>query len=177
MLRRVNPIILLGLITVLVLSLGILATAQLGGGGTAGKPFAMASDGPDAFSCAGLIRYALKVTGVDLNAPWSAEGMLGAYPAVDPANLQPGDLVLWPDHATMYAGNGMVVNANQVEGLVTHTSMDALGPPMGIVRPPYGGGGGQVPLTDPTAQQALSTDTGVPTDTGALPTDTGLLTD
>src|ERR687889_1398064 len=188
MLRRVNPIMLLGLITVLVLSLGILATAQLGGGGTAGdalgaaqsqmgKPFAMASDGPDAFSCAGLIRYALRVTGVDANAPWSAEGMLGAYPAVDPANLQPGDLVLWPDHATMYAGNGMVVNANQVEGLVTHTSMDALGPPMGIVRPPYGGGGGQVPLTDPTAQQALSTDTGVPTDTGALPTDTGLLTD
>ena len=165
MLRRVNPIMLLGLITVLVLSLGILATAQLGGGGTAGdalgaaqsqlgKPFAMASDGPDAFSCAGLIRYALRVTGVDANAPWSAEGMLGAYPAVDPANLQPGDLVLWPDHATMYAGNGMVVNANQVEGLVTHTSMDALGPPMGIVRPPYGGAG-QVPLTDPTAKGLL----------------------
>ena len=92
--------------------------------------------------------------------------MLTAYPAVDPANLQPGDLMLWPDHATMYVGNGMVLNANQVEGLVTHTPVDVLGPPMGIVRPPYGGGG-QLPAdtgvpVDPAATQPLPTDTGIP---------------
>ncbi len=148
--RRVNPIILLGLVVVLILSLGIFASAQSGGGTASdaigvgeaqvGKPFALASDGPDAFSCAGLIRYILRTIGVDPNAPWSAEGMLGAYPAVAPGDLQPGDLMLWPDHATMYVGNGMVLNANQVEGMVTHTPVSTLGEPMGIVRPPYGGG-------------------------------------
>ncbi len=168
MLRRVNPIMLLGLIIVLVLSLGIFARAQMGGGTASdaigvgeaqiGKPFAMATDGPNSFSCAGLIRHILRTIGVDANAPWSAEGMLTAYPAVDPANLQPGDLMLWPDHATMYVGNGMVLNANQVEGLVTHTPVDALGPPMGIVRPPYGGGGGQPLPADPAATQPLPTD-------------------
>jgi hypothetical protein len=35
----------------------------------------------------------------------------------------------------MYAGNGMLVNANEMEGVVTHTPMDAAGTPLGIVRP------------------------------------------
>ena len=37
----------------------------------------------------------------------------------------------------MYAGNGMVLDANEFEGFVRHTPMDVVGPPLGIVRPPY----------------------------------------
>src|SRR5215212_8486495 len=158
--RRVNPIMLLGLIVVLILALGILASAQLGGGAAGdalgvgeaqvGKPFRMASDGPDAFSCAGLMRYIMRIIGADPDAPFSPEGYLGAYPSVAPGDLQPGDIVIFPGHATMYAGNGTVLNANEVEGMVTNTPMDVLGAPLGIVRPPYGGGG-QPPVgtTDP----------------------------
>jgi len=173
--RRVNPIMLLGLIVVLILSLGILATAQSGGTASdaigigeaqMGKPFRQASDGPDAFSCAGLIRYIMRTAGVDPNASFSPEGYLGAYPSVagDP---QPGDLMIFPNHATMYVGNGMVLNANEVEGRVTHTPISVLGTPLGIVRPPYGGGGGGQPpveKSDPIA-------TGDPTtgdNTGAI---------
>jgi hypothetical protein len=177
MLRRVNPIMLLGLVVMLILSFGIFARAQLGGGTASdalgvgeaqlGKPFALATDGPNSFSCAGLIRHILRTIGVDGNAPWSAEGMLTAYPAVDPANVQPGDLMLWPNHATMYVGGGMVLNANEVEGLVTHTPVDALGPPMGIVRPPYGGGG-QLPAET----GILPAETGIPpAETAGLPTE------
>ena len=175
--RRVNPIMLLGLIVVLILSLGILATAQSGGGTASdaigigeaqvGKPFRQASDGPDAFSCAGLIRYIMRTAGVDPNASFSPEGYLGAYPSVagDP---QPGDLMIFPNHATMYVGNGMVLNANEVEGRVTHTPISVLGTPLGIVRPPYGGGGG----AQPPAENNDPIATGNPTtgdNTGAIP--------
>ncbi len=174
--RRVNPIILLGLIVVLILSLGILATAQSGGGTASdaigigeaqvGKPFRQASDGPDAFSCAGLIRYIMRTAGVDPNASFSPEGYLGAYPSVagDP---QPGDLMIFPNHATIYVGGGMVLNANEVEGMVTHTPISVLGTPLGIVRPPYGGGGGG----QPPAEKSDPIATGNPTtgdNTGAI---------
>jgi cell wall-associated NlpC family hydrolase len=177
--RRVNPIILLGLIVVLILSLGILATAQSGGGTASdaigvgeaqmGKPFRQASDGPDAFSCAGLIRYIMRTTGVDPNASFSPEGYLGAYPSVagDP---QPGDLMIFPGHATMYEGNGMVLNANELEGRVTHTPVSVLGTPLGIVRPPYGGGGGGQPPAEKSDPIATGNPTGT-VDMGA--TDTG----
>ena len=102
-----------------------------------GKPFVMATDGSDTFSCVGLMHYVLRTTGVDLDAPWVPEEYLGRYAPVDPANIQPGDIVIYPNWATMYAGNGMVLNANEFEGFVTHTPMDVVGPPLGIVRPPY----------------------------------------
>ena len=179
---RVNPAILLGIVSVAVLSFGLVASAQvlegpvdvlpegpaeestdlaipvaeeqfaqaLEGpvGGTAsdalgvgeaqlGKPFVMATDGPDTFSCVGLMRHILRTTGVDPDAPWVPEEYLGRYAPVAPGNLQPGDIVIYPNWATMYAGNGMVLNANEFEGFVTHTSMDVAGEPLGIVRPPY----------------------------------------
>ena len=176
--RRVNPIILLGLIVILILSLGILATAQSGGGTASdaigigeaqvGKPFRQASDGPDAFSCAGLIRYIMRTAGVDPNASFSPEGYLGAYPSVagDP---QPGDLMIFPNHATIYVGGGMVLNANEVEGMVTHTPISVLGTPLGIVRPPYGGGGGGQPPAENSNPIATGNPTTTGDNTGAIP--------
>lgn len=173
MLRRVNPIVLLSFIAVLVLSLGILAGAR---GGTAqeavgvgeaqlGKPFVMATDGPDTFSCVGLMRHILRTIGVDANAPWSPEAYLGTYAPVDLANLQPGDIVIYPGWATMYVGNGTVLNANEMEGVVTHTSMDVAGTPLGAVRPPYGGSqpptaGGDM-VNDPAAFDPAAVDPAV----------------
>ncbi|MCA1737828.1 MAG: NlpC/P60 family protein [Actinobacteria bacterium] len=158
---RMNPVILLGLVVVCILSLAISAGAlqpigdvmgglttvpqQLtgGGGGAAlgvgeaqmGKPFQMATDGPNSFSCSGLMRYILRTTGVDADAPWSPEGYLSKYAPVAPGDLQPGDIVIYPNWATMYAGNGMLLNSNEVLGYVTHTPMDVAGVPEGIVRP------------------------------------------
>ena len=182
---RVNPVILLGIVTVAVLSLGVAAGAHIlegpadilpvaegpanpditvensmdaafpveeqfaqALGGTAsdalgvgeaqlGKPFVMATDGPDTFSCVDLMRHILRTSGVDTDAPWVPEEYLCRYAPVDPANVQPGDIVIYPNWATMYAGNGMVLNANEFEGFVTHTPMDVAGEPLGIVRPPY----------------------------------------
>lgn len=145
---RVNPILLLSIIIGAILSFAIFAEA-LGGGtagdavgvgeGQMGKPFVMSTDGPNTFSCSGLIRYILRATGVDGNAPWVPEAYLDKYPSVAPGNIQPGDVVIYPDWATMYVGNGMVLNANQYLGKVTETPMGVAGIPEGIVRPPYAG--------------------------------------
>jgi cell wall-associated NlpC family hydrolase len=81
------------------------------------------------------MRYALRESGIDPDAPWVPEEYLSRYAPVDPANLQPGDIVIYPNWATMYAGNGMIVSANEMEGVVTHTPMDDAGTPLGIVRP------------------------------------------
>lgn len=170
---RVNPIVLLSLIIVSVLTTGVLASALSGGGGTAsdalgaaeaqlGKPFVMSTDGPDTFSCVGLMRYALRTAGVDPDAPWVPEEYLSRYAPVAPGDLQPGDIVIYPGWATMYAGNGQLINANEMEGFVTHTPMDVAGEPLGIVRPPYGGQLAQqlvpstqeVPATEPVTDPA-----------------------
>jgi hypothetical protein len=35
----------------------------------------------------------------------------------------------------MYAGNGQLLNSNEMEGIFTHTSMRVAGEPLDIVRP------------------------------------------
>jgi cell wall-associated NlpC family hydrolase len=148
-LGRLNPVILLSLVTVIVLSLGLTAGAQLapapapapvGGGGAlgvamgqVGKPFAWGAEGPHAFSCTGLLRYSLRGAGINPAAPWVPEEYLGLYPAVPLDQLQPGDIVIYPGWGTMYAGNGNIVAANEGLGMVAVTPM---GPgALGAVRP------------------------------------------
>lgn len=202
MLRRVNPMLLLSFIIVLILSFAIFASAQvgmnpvtsLGGasgsadvqpvGSTAadavsvgeaqlGKPFVMATDGPGTFSCSGLMRYILRTTGVDENAPWVPEEYLSRYTLVDLVNVQPGDLVIMPNWATMYVGNGMLLNANEVLGTVTHTPLIYAGAPLGAVRPPYVGSqsGATQPLNDETRQLTAKPTTTEPAVTGQVPTE------
>jgi hypothetical protein len=199
--------LLLSLIIVLILSFGIFASAQvgvnpvtsLGGasgsadvqpvGSTAadavsvgeaqlGKPFMMATDGPGTFSCSGLMRYILRTTGVDENAPWVPEEYLSRYALVDLVNVQPGDLVIMPNWATMYVGNGMLLNANEVLGTVTHTPLIYAGAPLGAVRPPYVGSqsvgsqsGATQPLNDETRQLTAKPTTTEPAVTGQVPTE------
>ncbi len=142
---RVRPKMLVGIVVVLVLSFAVVANAQLGGGAGStavsvgeaqlGAPFVSGTDGPDAFSCSGLMRYILRTTGVDADAPWVPEEYLSRYAPVAPGDMQPGDIVIYPDWATMYAGNGMLLNANALTGNVTETPMEYAGEPVGIARP------------------------------------------
>ena len=81
--------------------------------------------------------YILRTSGADDEALWVEEHYLSAYAPVAPDDLQPGDIVIYPDWATMYVGDGMVLNSNEVDGQVTYTPMSAVGEPLGIVRPPY----------------------------------------
>jgi hypothetical protein len=146
---------LLSIVIVLVLSLGLFAGAQGGGGavgtalGQVGKPYAFGTDGPNAFSCTGLVRFALRSIGI-MDAPWDHHAYLSTYPTV--ASPQPGDVVVYPDGAAMYIGNDQVVMANHADGAVGTYPMGAIGTPIGFARPggvPTGG----VPTGDGTGDK------------------------
>jgi hypothetical protein len=154
MLRRVNPVVLISLITALILSLAIFAAAKPGGGspdaalgaamGAVGAPYGFGTDGGGSFSCTGLVRHALRSAGVDPNAPWDHMAYLSVYPTV--SDPQPGDVVVYPDGAAMYAGDGTIVMANEVDGVVGTYGLNEVGTPVGFARP-YGG------AVDPAAVQ------------------------
>ena len=154
--RRVNPIILLGLVIILALSIGFFASAQGGSSalgiamGQVGKPYAFGTDGPGTFSCTGLVRYALREAGVDANAPWDHGAYLSVYPTV--ATPAPGDVVVYPSGVAMYAGDGQVVMANEADGVVGLYPMDSIGTPIGFASP-YGGAAQPATTTDPLATQ------------------------
>jgi NlpC/P60 family len=174
MLRRVNPVILLGLTMVIALSLALSAGAQSGGGssgdavgaamGQVGKPYVFGTDGPDTFSCAGLVRFALRSAGVDANAPWGHGEYLGAYPNV--SSPEPGDVVVYPSGVAMYVGGGTVVMANEADGSVGTYPIDSIGTPVGFARPPYSGAadsaGSDPAMVDPAAVNPATSDPAVP---------------
>lgn len=161
--RRINPVVLLGLTIAIALFLALSAGAQSGGGssgdavgaamGQVGKPYVFGTDGPDTFSCAGLVRFALRSAGVDENAPWGHGEYLGAYPNV--SSPKPGDVVVYPNGVAMYVGDGTVVMANEADGLVGTYPMESIGTPMGFARPPYDGATNPAG-SDPAASDAES---------------------
>lgn len=121
--------------------------------GQIGKPYVFGTDGPDTFSCAGLVRFALRSAGVDANAPWGHGEYLGAYPNV--SSPEPGDVVVYPHGVAMYVGGGTVVMANEVDGAVGTYPMESIGTPIGFARPPYGGAASPAG-SDPAASDAGS---------------------
>ncbi|MBV9454656.1 MAG: hypothetical protein JOZ19_11135 [Rubrobacter sp.] len=104
------------------------ARAQLG------KPHVEGQDGPNAFSCTGLVRYALRASGKDNDAPWDASAYLGRYPAATGGDL-PGDIWDYGGAAAIYEGNGMLVMSNLVDGKVEEIPVTEMGDPVAKVRP------------------------------------------
>src|SRR5215208_7013766 len=170
MVRRVNLLILLGLVIVLVLSFSLAASAQTKGSAESavaigkaqlGDPFEYGADGPDSFSCTGLMRYILRENGNDPDAPWVAEEYLNKYPRVSAADMKPGDIVIFTgDWATMYVGDGMLLNANEMDGQVTLTPIGSAGEPLGVARPNSNSEEANTPAAANTPQGADDTDGG-----------------
>src|SRR5919199_2371508 len=165
--RRVSLIILLGLVIVLVLAFGISAFAQgcTGpgcalsiGAGQLGKPHVEATDGPNTFSCTGLMRFLLREAGGPQDAPWDPYGYLGAYPARQ-GPAQAGDIVVGQGYVGMATGDGSVLMSNLVDGKVEYAPISVMEPIAGVVNP--WGGGGSLPTTGGSGTAAPS---------GSLPT-------
>jgi cell wall-associated NlpC family hydrolase len=63
------------------------------------------------FDCSGLVLYAYGQAGITL--PRSSRDQIRAATQVDRAHVQPGDLVYYPGHISLYLGDGLVVHAPQ----------------------------------------------------------------
>ena len=74
-----------------------------------GSPYVWGASGPSAFDCSGLVSYVYGQFGTSL--PHSSEGIRRAGTPISAAEAQPGDVIWWPGHVAIYAGDGMMVSA------------------------------------------------------------------
>jgi peptidoglycan DL-endopeptidase CwlO len=75
-----------------------------------GVPYrSMASEEGAGFDCSGLMLYAYRRAGVEL--PRNSRDQFNAGKQVDPIAAQPGDVVFYPGHISMYIGFGLMVNS------------------------------------------------------------------
>ena len=74
-----------------------------------GSPYVWGASGPSAFDCSGLVSYVYGQFGTSL--PHSSEGIRSAGTPISAAEAQPGDVIWWPGHVAIYAGDGMMVSA------------------------------------------------------------------
>lgn len=72
-----------------------------------GFPYVYGSGGPSSFDCSGLISWAYAQVGISL--PHQSAAMLGSGAQV--STPAPGDIVYTPGHVSLYAGDGMIVEA------------------------------------------------------------------
>jgi len=82
-----------------------------------GAPYKYGSSGPVAFDCSGLVRYLHHEVGIEV--PRTALEQFRAATPVNPADLEPGDLLFFRtrgrnvSHVAIYAGSGRFVHAPQ----------------------------------------------------------------
>jgi cell wall-associated NlpC family hydrolase len=74
-----------------------------------GKPYCWGGTGPGCFDCSGLAQTAWRSVGV--RVPRTADAIANALPAVPLEDVRAGDILWWPGHVGIYAGNGWVVEA------------------------------------------------------------------
>lgn len=92
-----------------------------------GAPYVWGADGPSAFDCSGLMKWAFEKVGKDLPRNSAAQSEVGEPVSKD--ELQPGDMVFFYDpvsHVGIYAGDGKVLHASTSGEPVKYSDVDAM---------------------------------------------------
>ena len=88
---------------------GAAAAALDFAGAQVGKRYCWGGTGPTCFDCSGLVQRAWGTAGVRL--PRTADDIASELPEVPLDEVRAGDILWWPGHVGLYAGDGWVVEA------------------------------------------------------------------
>ena len=88
-----------------------------------GHPYCWGGTGPGCFDCSGLVDRAWGWVGVRL--PRTSHDIARDLPEVPLEDVRAGDILWWPGHVGIYAGNGWVVDAlDSRHGVVVRPATD-----------------------------------------------------
>jgi peptidoglycan DL-endopeptidase CwlO len=74
-----------------------------------GVPYVLGGSSPSGFDCSGLTQYVYAQLGISL--PHQSTKQRDAGTRISAADARPGDLIWSPGHISIYAGNGMQIEA------------------------------------------------------------------
>jgi cell wall-associated NlpC family hydrolase len=74
-----------------------------------GKRYCWGGGGPQCFDCSGLVKVAWGTVGVRL--PHSADAIGADLEEIPASEVRAGDILWWPGHVAIYAGNGWSIEA------------------------------------------------------------------
>jgi cell wall-associated NlpC family hydrolase len=98
-----------------------------------GRRYCWGGSGPACFDCSGLVQRAWSTVGVRL--PRTSGAMGDALPGIPVDDIRPGDILWYPGHVALYAGDGRAIEAlDSHDGVVERVAKD----PYRVLRPPCG---------------------------------------
>lgn len=96
-----------------------------------GRRYCWGGTGPDCFDCSGLVQRAWRTAGVRL--PRTSGAMGAALAEVPLDDVRAGDILWWPGHVGIYAGEGWSIEAlDSRHGVVRRPAAN----PYRVLRPP-----------------------------------------
>ena len=84
-----------------------------------GTPYAWGGGAPGGFDCSGFVSYVYAQMGISL--PHQSGDILNSGTVISASEARPGDILWWPGHVGIYAGDGQVLHSTPGPGVsITH---------------------------------------------------------